>query len=88
MSIVEYTDRKTARIQYPRLIVSPLTPSSCCREENRKRVGAVEVEDGETFYYKRCRICGHTVRFFFRPRAKATRLEIQVMRSRAGATLH
>lgn len=88
MSIVEYTDREAARIQYPRRIVSPLASSPCCVEENRKRVGGVQVEDGETFYYKRCRVCGHTVRFFFRPRAKATRLEIEIMRERARATLH
>ena len=50
--------------------------------------GGVKVEDGETFYYKRCRVCGHTVRFFFTPRTKATRLEIKLMRERARATLH
>ena len=88
MSIVEYTDTKAARIQYPRRIVSPRAPSPCCVEENRERIGGVEVEDGETFYYKRCRVCGHTVRFFFTPRTKATRLETEVMRERAHATLH
>ena len=88
MSIVEYTDRKAARIQYPRRIVSPLTSSACCVEGNRQRVGGTEVEEGETFFYKRCRVCGHTVRFFFRPRTQATRLEIEIMRERASATLH
>jgi len=88
MSIVEYTNRKAARIQYPRRIISPPAPSPCCVEENRERVGGELAEEGETFYYKCCRVCGHTVRFFFRPRATATRFEIEIMRERALTTLH
>ncbi|OGP85985.1 MAG: hypothetical protein A2Y95_11210 [Deltaproteobacteria bacterium RBG_13_65_10] len=88
MSIVEYTDRKAAIAEYPQKIISPRAPSTCCVEGNRERVGEVQDEDGETYFYKRCRVCGHTVKFFFTPRHKSTFFEIWVYLSRKKATLH
>jgi hypothetical protein len=88
MSIVEYTDRKTALTEYPERIVSPPSPSACCLEVNREQVGEVEVQDGETYFYKRCRVCGHTVKFFFTPRYKSTLFEVLAYLSRRRATLH
>lgn len=88
MSIVQYTVSEKARDEYPHRIVSPPQPSPCCVESNRERVGGVEVEDGEAYFYKRCRCCGHTVRFFFPLRYKSTNYEQIVLLTRAGETLH
>jgi hypothetical protein len=88
VSIVLYTDRDRPLEEYPRRIISPARPSSCCVEENRERIGGVEQEAGEAYFYKRCRVCGHTVRFFFAPRYKSTAFEAQALRQRGGQTLH
>ena len=88
MSIVEYTDREEPTAEYPERIVSPPSASTCCVEANRERVGGVEAEEGETYFYKRCRVCGHTVRFFFTPRYKSTSLEARILEDRQSATLH
>ena len=87
-SIVHYTDRELAREEYPSRIVSPLAPANCCVEQNRIRIGRVEAEQGDSYFYKRCRVCGHTVRFFFSPRHKSTSYEIRALIERPGHTIH
>ena len=88
LSIVQYSEREEARVEYPIRIVSPPQPSTCCTEGNRMQIGKPESEEGESYFYKRCRVCGHTVRFFFSPRYKSTAFEVQAFRRRAGQTIH
>ncbi len=87
-SIVHYTDREQAREEYPFRIVSPLTPAGCCVAQNRIRIGRVEAEQGDSYFYKRCRVCGHTVRFFFSPRHKSSSFERMALSERSGHTIH
>jgi len=62
-SIVEYDEQKAAINAYPEKIVSPPHPSTCC-VSGMEQVGQIE-EDGKWLYnYKRCRMCGYTVRQF------------------------
>ena len=62
-SIVEYDERKAAVSGYPERIISPPNPSECCFS-GMEQIGNVE-EDGNWLYaYKRCRVCGYTVRHF------------------------
>src|SRR5574341_911517 len=61
-TIVEYTDAKRPRNQYPRRIVSPTHPSACCAA-SMKEVGKLHRDRGK-FVYKRCGKCGYTVRCF------------------------
>jgi len=65
-NIVEYRNDAPARNDYPRRIVSPLTPSSCCAA-NMTRVGQSAIDATWRFYYKRCSVCGYTVRCFYAP---------------------
>lgn len=88
LSIVQYSEQEKARVDYPFRIVSPPRPSICCVEGNRTQIGQPESEEGESYIYKRCRVCGHTVRFFFCPRYKSTALEVRAFRRRAGQTIH
>lgn len=88
LSIVRYTEREQARVEYPVRIVSPPQASTCCTEMNRSRIGHPESDEGQSYFYKRCRVCGHTVRFFFSPRHKSTAYEIGVFRRRGGQTIH
>ncbi len=62
-TIVEYNPSKQAVNAYPRWIISPLFPSPCCTSE-MEPVGRQLEEDGWPFFYKRCRVCGYTVRRF------------------------
>ena len=87
-SIVRYTDREQAREEYPFRIISPPVPSGCCVEKNRICVGGLQVDQGDTYVYKRCRVCGHTVRFFFSPRHKSTSFETRALAERQGHTIH
>jgi hypothetical protein len=64
-NIIRYTDDEEPRNDYPRRIVSPIRPSSCCSDENREMVGAMREVDGFKFCYKICQECGHAVRFYF-----------------------
>ncbi|MEK6661300.1 MAG: hypothetical protein AABY63_05390 [candidate division NC10 bacterium] len=71
-SIVEYDERKSAINAYPGRIVSPPQPNDCC-PSGMEQVGDVE-EDGNWLYvYKRCRVCGYTVRHFLMMSPKALR---------------
>ena len=64
-TIVEYTDRKTPRNDYPRHIVSPSHSGPCCFS-NMEELGAAEQEGRWLVQYKRCRQCGFTVRVVLR----------------------
>ncbi len=62
MTIVRYDPDTKPKDRYPREIVSPPSPSACCLEE-MKRTGKMEREEGGwPYFYKRCRVCGYTVR--------------------------
>ncbi len=64
MTIVRYDPHSQAKDRYPREIISPPSPSACCRRE-MKRTGKMEPgEGGWPYFYKRCQICGYTVREF------------------------
>jgi len=65
-NIVEYRDDVPPSNDYPRRIVSPLTPSACCLA-NMTRVGHNAIDATWRFYYKRCSACGYTVRCFYAP---------------------
>jgi len=65
-NIVEYRTDLPPSNEYPRRIVSPLTPSPCC-QANMTRVGHSAIDATWRFYYKRCSMCGYTVRCFYAP---------------------
>ena len=62
-TIVEYTREKRAENAYPIRIVSPPCPKECCAG-NMEQIGQIENDEGRTYYYRRCRTCGYTVRHF------------------------
>lgn len=62
-TIVEYTTKKRPENSYPIRIVSPPAGDLCCYRE-MERVGDIETDEGRSYYYKRCRRCGYTVRHF------------------------
>ncbi len=63
-TIVEYTIDKAALNDYPRRLVSPPAPSTCCAIEMRA-LGKIHCQYDRPFIYKQCRRCGYTVRLFF-----------------------
>ncbi len=64
-SIIVYTTGQKPRNEYPKRIVSPPFPSACCTDAHRERIGKIHEELGRNYYYKRCRVCGHTVKYYF-----------------------
>ena len=64
-NIIRYSTKESPRNEYPKRIVSPPNPSSCCGDENRIMVGKIQEVDGFKFCYKICSVCGHAVKFFF-----------------------
>ncbi len=62
-TIVTYSSSKRPINDYPKRIISPLTPGICCLTHMEK-IGGLEEEEGLPFAYKRCRSCGFTVRWF------------------------
>lgn len=62
-TIVKYTTEKKARNAYPRRIVSPPSPSRCCATE-MEQLGKIQRGGIWPYFYKRCRVCGFTVRHF------------------------
>ncbi len=64
-NIILYTEDEAPENDYPRRIVSPPTPSSCCTDDNRLTVGSMREVDGFKFCYKICQECGHAVKYFF-----------------------
>jgi hypothetical protein len=64
-SIIVYTNAQRARNDYPKRIISPPLPSVCCTDANRVRIGKIYEELGRNYYYKMCKVCGHTVKYYF-----------------------
>ncbi len=64
-NIIRYSTAEPPRNDYPRRIISPPAPSSCCIDENRIMVGAVREVEGFKCCYKICGTCGHAVKFYF-----------------------
>jgi hypothetical protein len=62
-TIVEYDSSKEPLNAYPERIVSPFQPDSCCAD-HMVQVGKVEEERGSRFCYRRCEVCGFTLRYF------------------------
>ncbi len=75
-NIIRYTTEEDPRNDYPRRIVSPPNPGSCCTDENREIVGSMREIDGFKFCYKICKECGHAVKFFF-PASQATKTAVK-----------
>jgi hypothetical protein len=64
-TIVEYTDAKKPKNQYPKKIVSPVKSGPCCFTE-MEEIGE-PLQDGRWIYqYKRCKSCGFTLRTIVR----------------------
>lgn len=70
-TIVEYTDRKRPLNTYPRRIISPTRPGPCCASHMRQ-IGRPFEEGNRTYTYRRCRVCGFTVRHFEAPAVPET----------------
>ena len=64
-NIIRYRDDEKPRNDYPKVIISPALPKSCCSDENRDVVGNIREIDGFKFCYKICKTCGHAVRYFY-----------------------
>ena len=64
-NIIRYTDDEPPRNDYPRKIVSPTRPSSCCTDDSRIDVGSVREVEGFKFCYRVCQECGHAVKYFY-----------------------
>ncbi len=63
-TIVEYDSRKEPLNAYPKRIISPFRPGNCC-SDHMVQVGNVhEDERGSPFCYRRCQVCGFTLRHF------------------------
>jgi hypothetical protein len=64
-TIVEYTERKRPGNSYPERMVSPTSASACC-QDSMEALGIPGSEGGWIYEYRRCRVCGFTVRAFLR----------------------
>lgn len=64
-TIVEYTDRKQPRNQYPQRIVSPVRSGPCCFTD-MEEIGKPQEDGRWVFQYKRCRKCGFALRVILR----------------------
>jgi hypothetical protein len=62
-TIVEYTDEKPPANLYPKRIISPTHGNACC-PVNMEQIGGIEQGDKRSYFYRRCRVCGYTVRHF------------------------
>ena len=78
-NIIQYTDTEQPRNEYPKKIVSPSQPGSCCKEENRVMVGSVKEIEGFKFCYKICETCGHAVKYYF-PAVEGTSTSVKSYR--------
>ena len=79
-NIIMYSTEEPARNDYPKKIISPPTPSSCCTDENRMTVGNIREVEGFKFCYKICDECGHAVKYFF-PAIESTSQAVKEYRS-------
>lgn len=66
VNIIEYRNDQSPANEYPQRIVSPITPSACCMD-HMQRIGHPAIDASWRFYYKRCMVCGYTVRCFYAP---------------------
>jgi hypothetical protein len=89
-SIIQFCDGRPAVNEYPHRIVSPTRASACCAR-HMERVGTPEIDVDWRFYYKRCTVCGYSVRCFYAPslvarleQAHAIRLTLAEMNLGAG----
>ncbi len=64
-TIIEYTDTKRPRNQFPERIVSPMRSGLCCFSD-MEVLGEPQEEGRWIYVYKRCRRCGFTVRSILR----------------------
>jgi hypothetical protein len=78
-NIIRYSDDETPRNEYPKRIVSPSRPSSCCTDDNREVVGNMREVDGFKFCYKICAKCGHAVKYYF-PAVESTQSAVKEYR--------
>ena len=62
-TIVEYTDEKPRLNMYPKRIVSPVRARTCCARK-MEQIGGIEREGERSYFYRRCKVCGYTVRHF------------------------
>lgn len=63
-TIVEYSSTEKALNAYPKRIISPSHPQSCCAV-HMEHVGPLQRDErGSAFHYRRCRMCGFAVRHF------------------------
>ena len=69
-NIIEYRDDQPPVNEYPRRMVSPTQPSRCCAG-SMEEVGQHAKDARWRFFYKRCRVCGYTVRCFYAPSLSA-----------------
>jgi len=65
-NIIEFRDDAPPVNDYPRRIISPTAPSACCIG-HMERIGHPEIDANWRFYYKRCTVCGYSVRCFYAP---------------------
>ena len=79
-NIIMYSTEEPPKNDYPKKIISPPTPSSCCTNENRMTVGNVREVEGFKFCYKICDECGHAVKYFF-PANESTSQAVKEYRS-------
>ncbi len=63
-TIVEYRDQEQPVNEYPARIVSPPLPSACCAG-NMEALGRGQIEGLWRYVYRRCPVCGYTVRNFY-----------------------
>jgi hypothetical protein len=64
-TIVEYTDRKKPKNDYPQRIVSPVRSGPCCFTD-MEEVGKPQEDGRWVFQYKRCKKCGFALRVILR----------------------
>lgn len=62
-TVVEYSAHKRAINAYPIKIVSPTSPGPCCLS-SVEQLGDAHEDRGWPFVYRRCTVCGFTVRRF------------------------
>ncbi len=64
-TIVEYTDQKPPANRYPRWIISPPRPGSCCFSD-MVQLGTPQEDERGVYHYRRCLQCGYAVRVILR----------------------
>lgn len=76
-TIVEYSATKRPANHYPKRIVSPPRPQTCCAT-GMEDLGKPRREAGWFYVYKRCRTCGFTVRSIVRRDPAAAKAPVRV----------